>query len=207
MVLLAAELIRRESPLLLLGEKSFSENYQIHCKAALEAWNWEPSQLQRALDNVRKEAISYDRKSWLASHRAFPNVPTRLRQLNAEGYEFAVLTTKSSEFTAELLNHFHITPSLLYGHESGSKTNVLLELTRTHILQGFIEDRLATLQAVVNTNKLDFLPCYLAGWGYLKDSDAKALPPNIHLLDLKTFLAPLATWPSFASVRLYYKEL
>ena len=118
-----------------------------------------------------------------------------MHQLNAEGYDFAVLTTKSSEFTAELLNHFHLKPSLLYGHEAGSKPHVLLKLSTTRLLMGFIEDRLTTLKTVVNTSGLNNLPCYLASWGYLKDEDTKDLPPNIHLLDTKTFMTPLASWP------------
>ena len=195
MVLLAAELIRPNSPLVLYGEQKFSKNYHLHCQSALESWKWDPNKLQLALENVRRQAISDNRESWLASHKAFPGVPQRLNQLNSEGYEFAVLTTKSAEFTAELLNHFQIEANLLYGHESGTKPNVLLELSKNHVLRGFIEDRLATLDSIVNSNQLNFLPCYLASWGYLKDEDRESLHPNIHLLDIKTFLAPLASWP------------
>jgi len=195
MVLLAAELIRSDSALILLGAKNFSDNYQRNCKEALEFWNWTQDHLQVALENVRKEAIESNREKWLASHKAFPGVVPRLKQLNAEEYEFAVLTTKSAEFTAELLNHFHLKPSLLYGHESGSKSHVLRQLSQTHILRGFIEDRRATLETIRDAPDLNSLACYLASWGYLKHEDKKDLPPNIHLLDTKTFLAPLASWP------------
>ena len=195
MVLLAAELIRPESPLVLLGAKSFSENYQLHCQEALKAWQWSPEQLQNALESIRTQAIASDRQNWLARHRAFPKVIERLNQLNAEGYDFAVLTTKGSKFTDELLSYFHLNPSLLYGHEAGSKTNILLELSTTHVLRGFIEDRRTTLETVVETPELRTLPCYLASWGYLKEKDKKNLPPGIHLLSTKKFMTPLASWP------------
>ena len=195
MVLLAAELIRPNSPLAHSGAKTFSANYQINCENALQHWQWYPEQLQEALESVRREAITSDRQRWLARHRPFPKVIKRLNQLNAEGYEFAVLTTKGSEFTAELLNYFHLKPSLLYGHEAGSKTNILIELTTTHILRGFIEDRRTTLEAVIQIPELNYLPCYLASWGYLKEADKKNLSPNMHLLSTKTFMTPLASWP------------
>jgi len=195
MVLLAAELVRPESPLILLGPKTFSENYQLHCEEALQSWQWCPDQLQNALENIRREAITSDRQLWLARHRAFPKVIKRLNQLNAEGYDFAVLTTKGSEFTAELLNYFHLKPSLLYGHEAGSKSNILLQLSTTHILRGFIEDRRTTLETVIQIPELRRLPCYLASWGYLKEQDKKNLNPNIRLLSTKTFMTPLASWP------------
>ena len=84
MVLLAAELIRPNSPLVVLGSKNFSENYQLHCKAALKTWHLDPDQLQSALDNVRRQAIKNDRDSWLASYRSFPGVAQRLNQLNEQ---------------------------------------------------------------------------------------------------------------------------
>ncbi|WP_320666858.1 HAD hydrolase-like protein [Prochlorococcus sp. MIT 1307] len=195
MVLLASELIRPESALVLSGAKAFANNYQLNCKEALNARNWEPGVLQNALESVRRQAIKSNRTQWLGSYKAFPGVVQRLHQLNTEGYEFAVLTTKGSEFTAELLDHFHITPSLIYGHESGSKQDVLLQLAKTHCLKGFIEDRRKTLETMINTPELNSLTFYLASWGYLKDEDTKDLPHNIHLLDKQTFMTPLASWP------------
>ncbi len=195
MVLLAAELIRTTSPLFILGATKFSENYQLNCKEALEAWHWKPNQLQSALEKIRRQAISSNRQHWLASHRVFPGVVQRLSQLNTEGYGFAVLTTKGAEFTTELLDHFQLKPNLLYGHEAGSKVNILLQLSTTHSIRGFIEDRRSTLETIIDNSELTSLPCYLASWGYLKKADKKNLPPKIHLLDTKTFMAPLASWP------------
>ena len=195
MVLIAAELIRPDSPLTLKDTQFFANKYSLHCKEALKAWHWHPTQLQDSLDSVRKQAVTTNKEQWLTRHQIFPGVAKRLTQLKAEGCEFAVLTTKSSEFTLELLDHFQLNPKLVFGHEAGSKANVLLQLIQAHSLKGFIEDRRVTLETIINTPGLESLPCYLASWGYLKNDDTSTLPPSIHLLEPKTFMAPLADWP------------
>ena len=105
MVLLTAELIRPKSSLHQLGAQGFSKNYLLNCKEALAAWHWEPNELQNALEDVRRKAISTDRNNWLQKHKPYPGVTKRLISLQNEGYDFAILTTKSSSFTADLLNY------------------------------------------------------------------------------------------------------
>ena len=195
MVLIAAELLRPESSLLLHGPITFSNNYDLHCQQALQAWGWDAFELQQALERVRHEAIHKDRAAWLAKHQSFPGVVRRLKHLKNEGVEWAVLTTKGVSFTAELLKCFHLSPTLLYGHESGSKTKVLLQLAAERALKGFIEDRRSTLETVLATPGLSNLPCYLAKWGYLKPEDLRFVPQGIHLLKLETLSHPLASWP------------
>ncbi len=192
---MAAELACPETPLMLSEQELSSSQYRLLCQKALQTRNWTPNYLQIELENVRREALKIDRKNWLSKHQAFPGVIERIYQLSDEGFEFAVLTTKSAEFTTELLNHFTLKPSLLYGHESGNKKNVLIELSKTRLLQGFIEDRRSTLEIIIQSPQLHSLPCYLASWGYLKDQDKQALPSKIHLLSTKTFMTPLASWP------------
>ncbi len=194
MVLLAAELSRPNSLLVRQGATAFSKNYQLHRQQALEAWNWKPSELQQALEMVRQEEIIRDKEHWLAMHIAYPGIIERLKQLKNEGIELGVLTTKSAEFTATILKAFDLQPSLLYGHESGNKPEVLLELLVNRSIQGFVEDRRATLVKVLNTSGLEFLPCYLASWGYLKPEDKTNLPQGIQLLKPETLATPLATW-------------
>tara|TARA_Y100001968_G_scaffold3933_2_gene3453 strand:- start:943 stop:1719 length:777 start_codon:yes stop_codon:yes gene_type:complete len=194
MVLLAAELTNPNSGLNQKGYKNFADDYQQNCINALNKWKWNPKQLQQALDDVRREAIAHDLETWLASHHSFPGVADRLNELNEEGLEFAVLTTKSAEFTAQLLNSFSINANFLYGYESGSKTEVLLQLSKNHLIQGFIEDRRKTLEKVINTPQLTSIPCFLASWGYLKPNDLNNLPACISLLEPTTFARPLANW-------------
>ena len=194
MVLLVAELTRSNSQLIHKRSRMCSDYYEQECNAALEYWKLSPLELQNALDSVRKESINVNSKNWLETYRAFPGVINRLNKFKSEDIDTAVLTTKSFEFTAQLLNHLNIKPKLLYGHESGPKTKVLTELLNKYIIKGFVEDRLETLETVKNHSELSSIPCYLASWGYLKPNDTQNLPLNIHLLKETTFATPLANW-------------
>ncbi len=195
MVLITAELTRHESPLVTAGVKNFANNYKINCKKALNEWGWNPDQLQNVLDRVRKETININKDKWLKSHVAFPGLQKRINQLvTVEKIDFAVLTTKSTQFTAELLNYLNLHPKLLYGHEAGEKTDLLRQMSKNHTIAGFLEDRRATLETVLKTPDLNSIPLYLASWGYLKPDDTKDLPSNIHLLKPENLMSPLAKW-------------
>ncbi len=194
MVLLAAELLRPNSPLTLSGARIFSNNYEENCKKALKAWGWSSTQLQDQLDQVRQKAIKNNLQAWLAHHKAFPTVSKSIQKLNEQGVEFAILSTKSSAFTSQLLSNLKLKPKMIYGHESGPKKNTLIQLSNIYEIKGFIEDRRATLEEILETPSLSSLPCYLANWGYLKPNDTKKLPPGIHLLKQETLLTPLANW-------------
>ena len=195
MVLLAAECSNNKSRLSLRGIEFFSKNYSKECSLALKQWDWSPNQLQEALNQARRNAISHDPKQWLNTHKPFPAVIQRLQILDNEKIEFAVLTTKSLEFTQKLLNSFNLQPKFVFGHESGSKPEVLTKLLQTQLIKGFIEDRRITLETVLENHNLQSIPCYLANWGYLKPQDLKHLPSGIKLLDLKTFNTPITNWP------------
>ena len=195
MVILAAECSNKTSQLNLKGLQNFSKNYQIECSLALEKWGWTPSQLQEALNQTRREAISNNFNQWLNYHHPFSLVIQHLKTLEKEDIEFAVLTTKSIEFTKKLLDCFDLQPKLVFGHESGSKVDVLNELLQKRIIRGFIEDRRKTLEKVLEDPKLNSIPCYLASWGYLKPQDRKNLPLDIKLIDLEILGDPISSWP------------
>ena len=194
MVILAAECSNKTSQLNLKGLQKFSKNYQTECSLALEKWGWTPFQLQEALNQTRREAISNNFNQWLNLHQPFSLVTQRLKKLEKEGIEFAVLTTKSIEFTKKLLDCFDLQPKLVFGHESGSKVDVLNQLLQKRIIRGFIEDRRTTLEKVLEYPKLKSIPCYLANWGYLKPQDRNNLPDGIKLLNLETLKEPLPNW-------------
>ena len=194
MVLLAAEILRADS-LLRTNPNDFANNYKESRDEALNRWGWNPKQLQNGLDNVRKQAILTNKEKWLTSHIAFSGVAERINQLANEETDFAVLTTKSKAFTSELLTYLNLYPELLYGHESGQKPNLLLEISKDRSIRGFIEDRRITLETVINTPGLSSIPCYLATWGYLKPQDLYDLPSGINLLRPENLMSPLANWP------------
>ncbi len=194
MVILAAECSDKTSQLNLKGTESFSKNYSKECTSVLNGRGWSPFKLQEALNQTRRDAISNNFNHWLNFHQPFPLVTQRLKTLEKEGIEFAVLTTKSFEFTKKLLDCFDLQPKLLFGHESGSKVDVLNKLLQTRIIQGFIEDRRITLEKVLEDPKLKSIPCYLASWGYLKPQDKNNLPAGIKLLNSDTLREPISEW-------------
>ena len=117
MVLLAAEL-----PVLKLQD--WLDSYGEAQASALQRRGWRPEQLQAALDDARDQAVQQNRSAWLALHRPFPGLVERLQQLEAEGVDWSVLTTKTQAFTAELLNSLGLHPWRLDGREAGAKPQV-----------------------------------------------------------------------------------
>ena len=194
MVILAAECSDKTSQLNLKGIESFSKNYSKECTSALNGRGWTPFKLQEALNQTRREAISNNFNQWLNLHQPFSLVTQRLKKLEKEGIEFAVLTTKSIEFTKKLLDCFDLQPKLVFGHESGSKVDVLNQLLQKRIIRGFIEDRRTTLEKVLEDQTLRSIPCYLASWGYLKPQDRNNLPSGITLLNLDILQEPISKW-------------
>jgi hypothetical protein len=124
-------------------------------------------------------------------------VPERLHRLAAEGSDWLVLTTKGGAFARELLAGYGLEPQAVFGHEQGSKPEVLLRLSADPTAPlWFIEDRRPTLETVRQTPGLEAVRCYLVSWGYLGPGDAAALPTGIHLLEPAVFQTPLAEWPT-----------
>ena len=194
MVLIAALLQESDGPLQRLGVDAFAADYDQQLRAGLDRFGWHSSQLQDSLERVRRQAVSDDRAGWVALHRPFDGVPERLSRLEDEGVAWSVLTTKGRDFTAELLEAFQLRPIRLDGRESGPKPEVLLHLCREWALKGFVEDRRATLEAVLETPGLEGLKCFLADWGYLRPADREGLPDGLDLLSTSKFASPLAIW-------------
>ncbi len=194
MVVIAAEHLRTKEPLKIEEANIFAENYPLRLNKALKHWGWNSSQVQEALESVRQKELAFDRASWLAQHRAFPNVVERLQILENESIDLIVLTTKGREFTNEILQHLNLKPKQVFGHEAGSKSTVLLDLARTYSIKGFIEDRRETLETIISIKQLSNIPCYLASWGYLKPKDIINLPKGIHILKTEIMNQPLKNW-------------
>jgi phosphoglycolate phosphatase-like HAD superfamily hydrolase len=191
MVLMAAELGRPDFDAWIAALA-----YDEACAAAQGRWGWTPQRLQHALEGVRHAAIATDREAWLALHRPYPGVCERLTALSAEGSDWLVLTTKGGAFAQQLLEAYGLRPLAVYGHEQGSKPEVLLRLSaeRPGPLW-FVEDRRPTLETVGRTPGLEAVRCFLVAWGYLGPGDSEALPRGITLLSASQFARPLADWP------------
>ena len=191
MVLAALELSRPD-----LDLAAFLADYDGHLTAALQRWHLNLEALQSSLETLRSEAIRHDPASWLALHHPYPGMPERLRQLAAEGSDWLVLTTKGGAFARELLQAYGLEPRAVYGHEQGSKPEVLLQLSAEQPAPlWFVEDRRPTLETVRRTAGLEAVRCFLVSWGYLGPGDADNLPAGITLLEPPAFARPLQEWP------------
>ena len=191
MVLAALELSRAD-----LDLQAYLSDYAGHIQGALERWAVEPQRLQACLEQLRSEAIQHDPKAWLALHRPYPGVIERLNALASEGSDWLVLTTKGGSFARQLLEAYGLAPLAVYGHEQGSKPEVLLRLAAAQPQPlWFVEDRRPTLETVRQTSGLEEVRCFLVAWGYLGPGDSEALPQGISLLEASQFAQPLADWP------------
>ncbi|UPM51344.1 MULTISPECIES: HAD family hydrolase [unclassified Synechococcus] len=190
MVLVALELSRSD-----LDVAHYLSDYDDHTQSALNRWGFPAEQLQSALENLRSDAIQQDTPAWRALHSPYPGVPERLRALEAEGSPWLVLTTKGGEFARELLTGYGLQPQAVYGHEQGTKPEVLLRLREQGRPLWFVEDRRVTLETVRSTPGLEAVRCFLVSWGYLGPLDRERLPDGITLLEPEGFAEPLAHWP------------
>jgi phosphoglycolate phosphatase-like HAD superfamily hydrolase len=191
MVLVAAELGRPDFDL-----TAALADYNATLQRGLARSGRGAGELQAALELVRQDALARDPEAWLALHRFYPGVVERLLSLEAEGVGWAVLTTKGGAFATRLLAAPGLAPLAVYGHEQGSKPEVLLRLRGQQHPLWFVEDRRPTLELVRTTAGLEEVRCFLALWGYLAPGDADGLEPlGIHPLDPAHFGAPLAFWP------------
>ncbi len=191
MVLMAAELARPS-----LAFPALLADYGTALGAVRERWGWTEERLQQALEQVRADAIAADRQGWLGRHRFYPGVLERLRRLAEEGASWAVLTTKGGAFAREILLAAALEPWAVYGHEHGSKPQVLAQLLREQPRPlWFLEDRRPTLEQVRRQGELEAVRCFLVSWGYLAPADRLDLPAGIHWLEPEAFQAPLAQWP------------
>ena len=199
MPLLAAVIAGYGQPL-----AAFQNDYAAALTASQQQLGWSQEQLTEALDAVRQQAIGSDRQAWLALHRPYPWMLKGLQRLEAEGHPWAVLTTKSAGFTAELLRSHQLHPQAIYGREDGPKPEVLQRLLAQEAAPGtwrFLEDRRLTLEAVRAVPALNRVHCLLVRWGYLRPGDDRDLPAGIQLLEPAMLEQPLAHWPEAAIVQ------
>ena len=107
-----------------------------------------------------------------------------MKELRKREIEIGVLTTKGKIFAEKMLKQLNIFPEFIFGYESGTKIKIAENLTQTYEILGFIEDRKKTLINLKKNSGTSHIPCFLADWGYLKDSDRNNLSNGILLLKL-----------------------
>ena len=185
MVLITHEILKTYKPLNNLTKNSFLENYEENCSKLLLEYSWNSIELQQYLDDARLFQISNDLKKWISLHRPFNEVVSFIKYAKDKGYKIGVISTKGETFTSKILSNLDIFPELIFGYESGSKVDIISNLSLNYDIKGFIEDRRKTLSNILQNNKTKFINCYLAEWGYLKSTDKLDLPQGIKLLKIK----------------------
>ena len=107
-----------------------------------------------------------------------------MKELSKRGIKTGVITTKGKIFAEKILKQLNIFPEFIFGYESGTKIKIAEKLSQTYEILGFIEDRKKTLINIKKNSGTSHIPCFLADWGYLKESDRYNLSNEITLLKL-----------------------
>ena len=105
-------------------------------------------------------------------------------RLSKRGIKTGVITTKGKIFAEKILKQLNIFPEFIFGYESGTKVKIAEKLSQTYEILGFIEDRKKTLIDIKQNKETSHIPCFLADWGYLRESDKDTLSNEIKLLKL-----------------------
>ena len=185
MIIIVHEIIKIENPLDKNNKKNFIKKYNLNCQKVLNDNAWLAEDLQQFLDESRKYQIDKDFEMWVNLHKPFHEVITFMEKLNHQNIKSGIITTKGEIFATKILEKLNIFPEFIFGYESGTKTEVAKELDKKYEIVGFIEDRIKTLIDIKQNPDTKSIPCFLADWGYLKDSDRSSLTKEIRLLKLK----------------------
>ena len=121
---------------------------------------------------------------WVNLHNPFYEVLDFIERLKQNKIKTGIITTKGRNFAEKILQELNISPDLIFGYESGSKIEITTLLSKQYKIIGFIEDRRKTLVDIKQNPYTKDIPCLLADWGYLKDSDRNNLEKGIKLLKL-----------------------
>ena len=184
MVLIVHEIIKTENPIKNHNKDDFVNNYHQNCQRILKNNFWIAEDLQKILDKSRKYQINKDFKLWVNLHNPFFEVINFMKDLKKRKIKTGIITTKRKIFAEKILQQLNITPEFIFGYESGTKIRIAEKLTKTYEILGFIEDRKKTLIDISQNSETSHIPCFLADWGYLKESDRYDLSNEIKLLKL-----------------------
>ena len=184
MVLIVHEIIKKENPIKDLSKDDFINKYNQNCQRILKDNSWRAQDLQKILDKSRKHQIDRDFETWVNLHNPFLEVMNFMKKLKEKKIKTGIITTKGEIFATKIIHQLNIFPEFIFGYESGTKIKIAEELTKTYEILGFIEDRKKTLIEIKQNSETSHIPCFLADWGYLKESDKYTLSNEIKLLKL-----------------------
>jgi len=160
-----------------------------------------PTTIAAIVDEIRDRWIATDLDNWLAHHRFYPGVVERLRQFLDNGLHLVIISTKEGRFIQKLLQQqtIFLSDQQIFGKEvNRPKHQTLRELAIVHVGASFwfVEDRVKTLQGIIQQPDMTTVQLFLAEWGYntQRDRDVALHDPRIHLLTLNQFGQDFSAW-------------
>ena len=184
MVLIVHEILKKENSLNNFNKDNYINKYHQNCQRILKDNCWLAKDLQEILDKSREYQIEKDFEKWVNLHNPFFEVVKFMEELKKREIKTGIITTKGKIFAEKILKQLNIFPEFVFGYESGTKIEIAEKVTQTYEILGFIEDRKKTLINIKQNYKTSHIPCLLADWGYLKETDRYNLSNGIKLLKL-----------------------
>ncbi|MEM6598194.1 MAG: HAD family hydrolase [Cyanobacteria bacterium P01_C01_bin.69] len=155
----------------------------------------------QALDGVRDDLIKTDLSSWLALHRFYPGLISRVSEVLSSDLPVYIVSTKEGRFIKALLGQSGVdfpAENIIGKEVKRPKYETLHLLKEKHSAPNiwFIEDRLPALQAVAAQEDLAEVQLFLADWGYNLERDRTQArqDPRINLLSLEKVVQKFDQW-------------
>jgi len=186
-----------------IGEDRILQEWVSLTQEILYSDNLTSSDIGTKLDRNRDEWIANDLDGWLSLHHFYPGVLEKITSVLASPVQLYIITTKEGRFVQQLLQKagIELPATMIFGKEvKRPKYQILAELIQEHKLLPenvwFVEDRLKTLQVVLNKPNLHGVRLYLADWGYNTASERQAAThePRIQLISLSQFFQDFGDW-------------
>ena len=140
MLIIVHQIIKREDPLNNQNKYDFLNRYHQNCQKVLLDNSWIAEELQKSLNEARKYQIDKDFDSWIKLHRPFYEVIDLIEKIKKENVKTAIITTKGKIFATKILKKLNINSELIFGYESGTKVQIISELSKEFEVIGFIEE-------------------------------------------------------------------
>jgi hypothetical protein len=160
--------------------------------------------LGHTLDEVRREWIASDPKSWLERNVPYCDLE-EVRRVVAQPERAVLVTTKEGEFARLILQSWEVALADIQGKEAGTHkcenlSALIAGYTAAHRRRPrvwFVEDRLATLAHVTTHPDLADVGLFLAAWGYNTAETRASVGAGgrVRLLQLDQFRRGVTAWP------------
>ncbi len=170
------------------------DNYAKQIKTAIQNEHLNIEALKELFGKTRDTWIKNDLQEWIAMNPLFPEMAEKLEKLNTFATWY-IVTTKQTRFVKQILqaNKIELADACIFGLDQNmSKPEVLLSLLGKYPDQTicFVEDRLPTLETVIQHQQLQDIRLYLASWGYNTAQDRQAVTNRpMTLINTHQFLA------------------